>query len=522
MAALLPSVILIALRKRSHDWEGCVPATAHIFVGIPTRRSVSECNPSPSSEQTLSQRLELLDQRAAIVYHDEVFSYAPGLMRMPLPDGHELIFSPLYGSYILVLDQVGQHVLNYFAEPQTPASIVRLAEDVQDAYQIAIRLAAHGVIISASTPPAQPTSPDTLSVWLHVTNACNLACSYCYVAKSAEAMDAATGLRAIDTIFATARRYGYRKILLKYAGGESTLNFALIEQLHRYAIARATVEGIVLEEVLLSNGVAVTPTMLTYLRDTKIQLLISIDGPPHVQDRQRPRPNGRGSFASVIETIDSAVAIGIRPHLAIVVTPVSAQYVAETVHIALDRDLRFSLSFERQHTVVGNDFTTCHSAIIKGIQSAFEEIAAIMPNQRLVDSLVDRAGFDLASQQVCGAGDSLLVIDHKGRIARCQTDLAHPVSQISESDPLLSIRLEPTGFQRTPTSAKEGCRKCAWQYWCAGGCPALTYQMTGRNDVQSPYCNVYKQLYPEAIRLEGLRLLKVASNGTQAGIEVWV
>jgi uncharacterized protein len=46
--------------------------------------------------------------------------------------------------------------------------------------------------------------------------------------------------------------------------------------------------------------------------------------------------------------------------------------------------------------------------------------------------------------------------------------------------------------------------------------------MTGRNDVQSPYCNVYKQLYPEAIRLEGLRVLKWANNGTQAGVEMWV
>jgi uncharacterized protein len=32
--------------------------------------------------------------------------------------------------------------------------------------------------------------------------------------------------------------------------------------------------------------------------------------------------------------------------------------------------------------------------------------------------------------------------------------------------------------------------------------------VTGRSDVKSPYCNVYKALYPEVLRLEGLRLLK--------------
>jgi len=44
--------------------------------------------------------------------------------------------------------------------------------------------------------------------------------------------------------------------------------------------------------------------------------------------------------------------------------------------------------------------------------------------------------------------------------------------------------------------------------WCAGGCPLATYRATGRYDVKSPNCNIYRALFPEALRLEGLRLLK--------------
>jgi len=35
-----------------------------------------------------------------------------------------------------------------------------------------------------------------------------------------------------------------------------------------------------------------------------------------------------------------------------------------------------------------------------------------------------------------------------------------------------------------------------------------TYRATGRYDVKSPHCNIYQALFPEVLRLEGLRLLK--------------
>jgi uncharacterized protein len=58
--------------------------------------------------------------------------------------------------------------------------------------------------------------------------------------------------------------------------------------------------------------------------------------------------------------------------------------------------------------------------------------------------------------------------------------------------------------------AKEGCKDCAWRYCCAGGCPLVTLRATGRTDIRSPNCTIYKTLMPTALRLEGLRLLKIA------------
>lgn len=72
------------------------------------------------------------------------------------------------------------------------------------------------------------------------------------------------------------------------------------------------------------------------------------------------------------------------------------------------------------------------------------------------------------------------------------------------------IHADPSGVQNLSVEEKEGCKTCLWKYWCAGGCPLSTFRATGRYDVKSPNCHIYKALYPEVVRLEGLRLLRDA------------
>jgi uncharacterized protein len=75
-----------------------------------------------------------------------------------------------------------------------------------------------------------------------------------------------------------------------------------------------------------------------------------------------------------------------------------------------------------------------------------------------------------------------------------------------------AVRSDQLGIQNISVEEKEGCKDCQWKYWCAGGCSLATHRVSGRYDVKSPNCNIYKALFPEALRLEGLRLLKYADD----------
>lgn len=176
---------------------------------------------------------------------------APNLYRAPLPAGHELVFNPVGHAGVVVLNQPARALLDTFCRPrplENPA---------------ARQMAALGLLCPEGKALNHPAdAPSTLTAWLHVTNTCNLRCSYCYVAKTREHMDEATGLAAVETVFRVARRYGFRAVKLKYAGGEPTLNFRLVSRLHRHARTLAVRHNIDLRAVLLSNGVALKENVL--------------------------------------------------------------------------------------------------------------------------------------------------------------------------------------------------------------------------------------------------------------------
>jgi uncharacterized protein len=415
-----------------------------------------------------------------------------------------LIFNPLGFAGPVVLNEPAHAILDSFNRPGPLAN------------STAQQLAELGLLQPQGVLQTLPDhQPDALTAWLHVTNACNLRCVYCYIDKTDEAMDEATGKAAVEAVFRSAVKHGFQTVKLKYAGGEATLNFELVKTLHLYAQEQAGQTGLKLQGAVLSNGVALSNPMLDFIRDHDMRLMISLDGIGAEHDAQRTFANGRGSYKLVAHSIDRAIRRGVQPHLSITVTGRSVEGVAKAVAFALERELLFNLNFYRDHTPGKSqaELRADDERLIAAMRAAFAVIEERLPRQSLIGALVDRASFGGPHQRSCGAGHDYLVVDQNGRVARCQMEIERTVTDVLAQDPLAAVRSDIIGFQNLPVAEKEGCRECTWRYWCAGGCSLLTYRVTGRSDVKSPYCNVYKALYPEVLRLEGLRLLKWQTPG---------
>jgi len=433
-----------------------------------------------------------------------------------LPEAFSGIFDPQSDGGVVVVNSPARRVFDFFDLPHKASDLVQsFPDDSERELGEAVTLFQQLGLLreNEQRQPRQIQPSIKLTAWLHVTDACNLACPYCYLNKSGQAMDEATGFAAIDAVFRSASTEKFQTVKLKYAGGEATLNFPLVIKLHDYATQLAARNQLGLEAVILSNGAAFTDERIREIKKRNIRVMISLDGLGESHNIQRPFVNGRGSFSAVNKSIERLIEVDHRPHLSITITSRNIDGVADAVKFALDRELTFSLNFYRENecSIGFDDLRYSEAQMIEGIFKTFRVIEENLPPWSILGSVLDRGQLVEARTRPCGVGQDYLVINHLGGVAKCHMEIEKTVTDVRVRNPLAVVRADLNGAQNPSVEEKEGCRDCQWRYWCTGGCPVATFKATGRYDIKSPNCNIYKTIYPEALRLEALRLLKYCS-----------
>lgn len=153
---------------------------------------------------------------------------------------------------------------------------------------------------------------DVKTVTLCVTEACNLACKYCYMTgkNSAKKMTFETAKKCIDYILNDRITFYEKSVVWDFIGGEPFLEIDLIDKICDY---------IKLQMYLLnhpwldsyrfsfsSNGLLYkTDKVQKFIEKNKSHLSIgiSVDGNKLKHDMQRVYPDGRGSYDDVMENI---------------------------------------------------------------------------------------------------------------------------------------------------------------------------------------------------------------------------
>lgn len=424
----------------------------------------------------------------------------------PLPNGWQGVYIPDGSTSLAVLNQPAY---KFWSNIQSLKITEKLGKESLLTVQLLIEAK---LICSGNNKDVKKRSATNsqLSSWIHITDRCNLRCSYCYLPHVREDMSIETGQGAVEAIFRSAIAHNYQQVKLKYAGGEPFLRFPLIVELHQYAQELAQEGSMDLDGVVLSNGTILTEEIIKELKSLNLRLMISLDGVGGWHNVQRHYAGGRGSFKNVVQSIELALSHDLVPHISITVSGRNAAGLPEIVAWVLERNLPFSINFYRQNdlSVKYEDLKLEEEKIIAGMKAAFEVIEADLPEHSLLASLTDRANLAVPHERTCSVGQDYLVFNQHGQVSKCQMKMDETVADVHTSDPLTLIRDDKIGVQNNSVEEKEGCRDCQWKNWCTGGCPLETHRATGRYDVKSPNCNIYKAIFPEVLRLEGLRLLK--------------
>ena len=488
-----------------HDTQAARNRPVIIFPNKQVRNLLNQCDACSPVVSAQTQNFKKLNPN-----NDLRLLLADEIIEMPIGRKYVACLTPSNQTFS-VLNHKAKNILNTFSKIKSMGHVLQKWKQEEDLPTLLLEFLKAGLIRSKMDSDRQfIESPHKLTAWLHITDKCNLRRSYCYLPHKNRDMSETVGRAAIDAVFRSAIIHNYKKIKLKYAGGEPLLRFDLIRILHRYALKQAEEKQIEIEGAILTNGTLLTKNKIELIQTLNLRVMVSMDGIDPAHDCQRHFTDGTGSFEQTANGVELLLKEDMYPDISVTVTKQNADKLPELTQWLLDHKLPFTFNLYRE-----NEFSKSRSGlkleakyIIKGLKSAYKVIESNPPDRCLLACLADQTNLAVPHLRPCSVGHSYLVIDYLGRISKCQMEMNKPVTSIYEYDPLSIIRQDKAVIHNLSVEDKISCRHCKWKYWCAGGCPLANFRATGRYDAKSPNCIIYQALFPEIMRLEALMLVK--------------
>lgn len=341
---------------------------------------------------------------------------------------------------------------------------------------------------------------------LFLTHACNLRCTYCYNgAAFGRTMPVAVMERAVDRAFAE----GTGPVDVAFFGGEPLLAFDLV----RAAVARCEAAsgrtGRPVRFRMTTNGTLLDGERLDFVLRKAFRLAVSFDGPPGVQDRNRPFADGRGTHATVAKNL--AAALARQPDLPVVsvIGPGAAGDVAAVVrHVT-------GLGVRRHHLAM-DYHARWDDAAVDALAAGLLDVADLVADSYragrpvavpVLDAKIARQILHpLAAIGRCACGRQHYVVAPSGRFYPCDRMVG------ADDGTGVVIGDLDRGFDGTARGAflschdgtPERCRGCDIAHLCSFWGSCIRYALTGRVDAfPEGLCRLESALVDAADRLAG-------------------
>jgi len=400
---------------------------------------------------------------------------------------------------------------------------------------------------AAKQRTAARSHPRHFSVWLHIVNACNLSCRYCYIpnlqrmadADSAteNVMSATTIERSTASLFEFCKVSGFQSVLIKFAGGEPALCGDQIRLTCEIANRCAEHSGVAVKFAMLSNGVLLDEQVCEVLVQNRIAVSISVDGDIEAHNDVRFKilnsesDDGCRSYAKVgtWDLIDKNVrylmSIGIRPYFMCTVTGRNYDRLSGLFRYTMSNRIGVRLSMVRDslsHLRPG-----LQHRILEELVGIYAWLGESMPADMPIERFAAFGDWEpgVKKEAICSACRTYAAIDHRGNVASCQMRLGSSNENLLEtsfSQAFSRVQGDTENLYLIRPSAKSGdCSRCYWKYICAGGCPEHTRSVVGSSNAPSPWCELFHNLLPHylnAIALQRKRRMDMPQRGATDGV----
>ncbi len=353
---------------------------------------------------------------------------------------------------------------------------------------------------------SSPKKPRLKELVLWVTTDCNLRCRYCYAngGDETEYMDWQVAKQALDLMLSHSD--GFK---VQFAGGEPLLNVDLIEQVVRYT------QGWGVAYQLQTNATLIDTSTARSLKRLGIDVGVSLDGLPTVNDSLRPYADGHGSTAATIAGLEKLRVAGIHVGLTCVLSAENVTGLPGLVELAsylgnvegITFDLLRPIGRAKKGKVRQADPALAARFVSAALRRADE--LALIGGRRVRFREVERINYFLShgverKYRCYFDASQYLVVDPKGSAYPCPSLTSFPEFYLGNV-------LEPTFINGLDANLRRCrglitlphyCSTCSERWLCAGPCPAQTYAQQLTGEIKPTECYIKRVFIDYARRKE--------------------
>jgi uncharacterized protein len=372
--------------------------------------------------------------------------------------------------------------------------------------------------------PPHPSKLKGLRLFeFHMTDGCNLRCDYCNV--DARTLDQATrptpevAERLIDRIVEYCQNHAIFQATVEFSGGEPCTCFDIIEHTCLYASRKLREVGFPRKlSFRMQTNLAIPweEEWLRCIKEFRIGLGVSIDGPKECHDRHRKLPNGQGSWDLVMENLLRLKAEGMVSGAICVITPETVSEMPTIAKFFLDLGLN---AFVLSPLLLAGRASSQMQALdpgrfVQGLFQVFDEVlvpsyeaTGEIPLEREIGlaflNFIQPARYFMCWRTPCGAGTNMCAVTSSGDVFPCGLWVNEPEFrmgniELHSFDELIESRVASTLRERVIQSV-QGCSRCLYRAWCQSRCPFSAYVQ--HRDIFKPsgYCAIMIELFSEML-----------------------
>lgn len=349
-----------------------------------------------------------------------------------------------------------------------------------------------------------------------VSGSCNMRCVYCFYADEAckretSSMGRMTSATA-QAVINQALDCSDRECTFAFQGGEPTLagldffrDFANRVKQHPRA------KQVQVHYVLQTNGLLLDKEWATWLKEERVLVGVSLDGPKEYHDRNRVDAEGRGTFNRVMASIHLLQKHGIAYNVLCVVNSSNARHAKQLYDFYKKNDIPYHQYIECLDPVYEpagrHPYSLLPSQYAVFLKDLFDAWYRDMSNGRYVynryfeNLMMILAGMKPESCSMRGSCDKQWVIEADGSVYPCDfyaLDEWKIGNITTDSFEEMDAARAASGFIQWSEQKSEKCESCKWYALCRGGCRRNREPVTANSIARNYFCEAYQEFFDYA------------------------